>query len=157
VDRPPSSPKNPARPLGTPTPVGPSQPLPALHSASSAGEQDRTGAFWPKVTSVNAPAGAVYIVLGPITCERWPPRAYRPAMNGDEALVPPTVIQLSGCPVNGAYVSYTATPVAGSATADTSDDARWPPQTALTEAGAPMAPGRSVSQPLPAPAHTLLV
>src|SRR5947209_4109376 len=40
------------------------------------------------------------------------------AMIGDETLVPPTLNQ-PGWPLNG-VVSYTATPVAGSATADTS-------------------------------------
>src|ERR1700742_2941850 len=93
--------QNTARPFGTPTPVGASPPLPAAQRAGVAVGQACGGAFWPSVTSVKAPLGAVYRVLGPITCEVWPPRAYRPATNGDEALVPPTRIQLSGSLKNG--------------------------------------------------------
>src|SRR5262245_38586239 len=80
-----------------------------------------------------------------------PARAYTPAMIGDEALVPPTTNQPDWF-WNGVE-SKTATPVLGSATAETSATARrrqpvlafaWPEIWAWKR-----------EQPLPAPLHTV--
>src|SRR5690348_16696354 len=73
------------------------------------------------------------------------------AMIGDETLVPPKTSQ----PPTPPNVSYTATPVFGSATAETSASARlaqpvlklaWPESAAL-----------NAEQPLPAPLHPVSV
>src|SRR5215207_8894827 len=82
-----------------------------------------------------------------------PASAYTPAMIGADALVPPTTHQ----PERPWYevVSYTETPVFGSATAETSASAR--PAQPVPAVAAPDSATFSVEQPLPAPLHAVSV
>ncbi len=45
----------------------------------------------------------------------------------------------------------------GSASAETSEAARWPPHSAVTAAGCPFAAAKSVSQPLPPSDHAVVL
>ncbi len=93
--------------IGVPIPVGPSQPLPALHS------EPAHEPLLPATTSLNWLAFTYgYCDVAPA----WPVAAKMPATSGLDALVPPIEPH---CPF-----SNTATPVPGSATADTSPVAR---------------------------------
>src|SRR5258706_10725529 len=72
-------------------------------------------------------------------------------MIGDETLVPPNTYQLF--PPVDPCESYTATPVLGSATAETSASIRC----AQPVSGCQLSFGKYVLQPLPAPLHALSV
>ena len=50
--------QKPARPLGVPMPVGPSQPVPDTQSWGAEVWHEWAAPFWPRETSVKAPAGA---------------------------------------------------------------------------------------------------
>src|SRR5437762_13694449 len=82
-----------------------------------------------------------------------PARAYTLAMMGAEALVPPKTSQPDRPCVR--VVSYTATPVFGSATADTSATARLPHP--VTAGFCALRIALSVEQPEPAPLHAASV
>src|SRR5262249_54160270 len=105
-------------PFGVPRPVGPSQPALALQSCDVLQLP-----LLPEVTSNNEEACAYgKLLLLPEFGPKLPARANTPAMSGAETLVPPTTNHPDWL-LNGVE-SKTATPVLGSATAETSATAR---------------------------------
>src|ERR1041385_4961659 len=102
-------------PDGVPRPVGPSHPMPATHHWDVAQVP-----LLPEVTSLKLPAA--FHSVWALAVEAFPASAYTEAMIGDATLVPPKTSH----PLTPWYerLSYTATPVLGSATAETSATAR---------------------------------
>src|SRR5690348_14008469 len=123
-------------PLGVPLPVGPSYPGAATHRYA-----DEHAPFDPLVTSKSDPASRYescpYVDVAVLAAS-----AYTPAMIGAATLVPPKMYH---------PLSYTATPVAGSATAATSAIERRLHPASCCHAGLAI----YALQPLPAPLHAV--
>ena len=128
-------------PLGVPNPVGPSYPVPAVHRYVP--PQDP---LEPLVTSFSAPVVPYGYSLGYVFAAGVPARAYVLAMIGAPTLVPPKT-----CQPGAENVSYTAAPVCGSATADTSATVRLAQPASVCTVGLPS----NAEQPLPAPLHAV--
>jgi len=124
-------------PLGLPQPVGPSQPVPAVQSAD--GEQLP---LLPLVTSKKSIVFCHTKEGSVLTCIT----VNAAATSGAAALVPPTSAQPADPDVSE---QYTATPVRGSASDDTSASARIEQAVSVCQLG--LATVRL--QPLPAPLH----
>src|SRR5271165_448852 len=149
---------NAPRPIGLPTPVGPSKPTAAWQAVAEPHEP-----LLPETTSYRSspsPRCEYSVAAGNGTPSAPPASANSAATIGEATDVPPNTVHPVGWPVPSGVLSYTSTPVFGLPTAATSATERSLPQpvlaksaTALCHTGA----AKITLQPLPPASHTVLL